>query len=337
MIREYIASFLEGGREPNAEVLKEMSDRFLTTTYRQFMTERALAAPGKFYPSSSTKCVRQSGIRHAGFESAPIDSETLFKFWYGDLVEAGFVGLAQLALQNTPHSIGQNNAHIPVTYGIQHREHPDNPRNGYIDGLINFDHEYHWERFKKGLRPRWLPQGEKEDLLLEVKSMGSYAFNMFLKEGPNDTWGYLGQINSYLRELDIKRFCYVAIDKEKGRIAEWLGDRNERYTRKADVNYDTVINYAAKGEVPPMPTDQELVGVKPNGELNVVCSYCGYREPCMALLGYRIQSKEVRTRYGLKTYYYAIPDEPGVKTVKEEAEDKIRELIPESESGYSRG
>jgi hypothetical protein len=219
-----------------------------------------------------------------------------------------------------------------VKIGKRHQEE----RNGYIDGLINFDHEYHWERFKKGLRPRWLPKGEKEDILLEIKSMGSYAFKMFLNEGPKDTWGYLGQINVYLRELGIKRFCYVAIDKEKGRIAEWVGDIDQRVLDRADLTHDLVIEHSLRGDIPPMPTDQELVGIKNNGELNVVCSYCSYKQACMTLMGNRLEERQIRTRNGMKTLYYAVPDQPGTRSAREEAEDKIKELIPEEPSSYSR-
>lgn len=334
MIREYIERYLtSGNKTADRQVLEEMADRFISVTFRQFMEERGDPEPGKYYPSAATKCARQNGLRYAGMKGETLDSEVIQKFWYGDLAELGFLGLAGLALKDTPHSIGLNNEHLPVTLGKTHRE----TRNGYIDGLLSFDHEYHWETYKKGLRPRWLDAGKKEDILVEIKSMGAWAFNMFQKEGPNDTWGYLGQINSYLRELNVKRYLYVAIDKENGRIDEYLGDYSPRIAAWADETNDLVMATAQKGDVPPVPQGNPHIGLKANGELQLVCSYCGYKEACWTLQNYKLETRYVKARTGQKPIFYVVKDGDGKgQTVREAAQEKIDELAPKDPSEYSR-
>lgn len=303
MIVDYINRYLESeGKELNEAVLAAAGERFTKRLYKQFMTDYVVKVGG-YGAGRATKCARANGYYHAGVEGEPIDAATKFKFWLGDLAEVGALSLAELAFEGTPHSIGLNNEYVDVPIGPgasdgDGKKEPSTVK-GFIDGMLNFNHAYHEEHFGPWVPPNWVKNGD-EDLLLEVKSMGSYPFDLFCKEGPDDTWGYLGQISVYQRALRIRRFVYVAIDREKGRLAEFVGTYQKAFAAKADAVYASVMAAKERGTVPSIPPECAPVMGRSGAELGVVCSYCSYKQKCWEEAGYRLNVNYVRGRTGPK-------------------------------------
>lgn len=318
MIIDYIKRYLRGERTVNQAILASMTTRFADVTHRQFMAPTSPARAGGTYPpSAATKCVRANYGAWVGAPSEPFDPESVFKFWFGDLAELAALGLAQLAFAGTKHSIGENNTMVDVPLGTREEK-----RRGFIDGLIYFNHDEHEALGFPSCRPKnpaWVSKDGDESLLVEFKSMSDFGFREFVEKGPQDTWGYLGQITAYQRALKVRRFVYVAVVPATGESAEYIGTYDPRYATLADANYDAVM-HGAKIGVPPEIPNAGQYGVEASGKLRMLCQYCSRKRWCFGLKGYDIEEKSERGFMGkAKTVYYIsregavpAPESPGL-------------------------
>jgi hypothetical protein len=313
VVVDYILRYLaKSGKTISESVLDVAGERFKKRLYQQFMTDYEVKAGG-YGANRATKCVRANGYYHAGIPQAPMDPEVKFKLWFGDLCELGVLALAELAYEGTPHSIGLNNEFVEVPIGKGELD----PKPGaqekakikaFIDGLLNFNWSYHVDNYG-GEPPEGLERPD-EHLIVEVKSMGSWPFERFVKEGPDDTWGYLGQVSVEQRAMRVRRYIMIAIDRETGRLAEYIGFYNKAVAEKADATYDEVMEAKARGTIPNIPA--ACAPQMKNGSLvlGLLCNYCGYRgEPggatgCWADAGYELSVEYTRGKNGPKPVFY---------------------------------
>jgi hypothetical protein len=321
VIVDYIHRYLAGTRTMHEEVLAEAGRRFVSVTHRQFMSEKAGST--SYHPSAATKCPRANYGQLIGAPAEPFDPQTLIKFWTGDLLELGVLALAQLAFKDTPHSIGQNNAKVDVPLGTKREL-----RTGYIDGLLNFNHRWHREKFN-GAAQTFPPQPDKDDeyLVLEVKSMDSYPFELFSCQGqgcrhrhagctrsqvtgtmgPDDTFGYRGQTTVYQRALEVRRYIMVAVEKGTGALAEHVGVYEREYAVKADAIYDQVMAGIATNTPPPVPDDANHGADPRDGKLRLNCRFCARREWCFGLQGLNLVKRSEKGYMGkVSDQYYAV-------------------------------
>lgn len=306
MIVDYIKRYLSGERSINQAVLAAMTERFASVTHRQFMKASSGTRQGGTYPpSAATKCVRANYGAWIGAPAEPFDPQATFKFWFGDLAELAALGLAQLAFVGTKHSIGENNAMVDVPLGSR-----EETRRGFIDGLLYFNHDEHEALGFPSCRPRtpsWVSKDGDESLLVEFKSMSDFGFREFTEKGPDDTWGYLGQITAYQRALKLRRYVYVAVCPATGDIAEHVGTYDPRFATLADANYDAVMAGAKVGEPPDVPNAGQY-GVEANGKLRMLCQYCARKKWCFDLKGCDVVTRTERGFMGRpKDVHYAVP------------------------------
>lgn len=307
MLAEYILNYLAKTEQSVEDALlkpifDEASARFEKVTRRQFFERKERDTVGKYHPSGATKCQRQNGLRMQGAEAEALSSEVRLKFWYGDILELGMIALGQLAYTDTPHSIGMNNEDVMVKLGKKYQgEH-----RGYIDGAINFNHKWHLEKYGVDLR-RTIKDPWEEFILLELKSMDAWSYSNFKKSGPDDVFGYMGQISKYQQAIESRRYLYLATDKQKGGIHEHVGVYNKKYIAKADEIYDVVMEAAERDTIPNPPRDYELFHWAPSMgrlELGLNCSYCSYKRACVEALGGKLGMTETRGRQGPKPVFF---------------------------------
>lgn len=340
MVLPYIQRYMESDdRKSNPEILLEMSERFAAVTSRQLMEVQEAKASGSYPSGGATKCKRQNALKWLGVKQEPIDWKTKVKFWLGDVVEIGVLGLIAMAWRLTPHSIGLNNERCEIEMGTDLETKATH--GGYPDALINFNHEYHIKEFKEDLRYYNDKTGkpfswcENEELLVgEVKSMADYPFNGggksgqgFRNVGPDDTFGYLGQINNYLRHLQVRRYLYVAMWKDAGEVLTHMGVYNNEIGRQIDRNHDEVFSALDKGTLPDVPNNSNH-GFDRNGRLALNCRFCPVKKECWKRLGYKLIEKPGRPYMGKPTspqfYVERTTGEPTLSNALQDSIDGLR-------------
>jgi hypothetical protein len=131
---------------------------------------------------------------------------------------------------------------------------------------------------------------------VEIKSMSGYSYKRFIEEGLNDSWGYLGQVNVYMKQLllDDKidqpgETIYIAVNKDNLQITERILSYNPEYAHMADENFEKIAACIREKKQPARPIlyEETKKGQKPvRGELHrdnslpIVCSYCDYKYTC---------------------------------------------------------
>lgn len=320
MIWPYVQRYLEK-EDPKLDevILSEMMKRFMDVTYRQFMEARE-EKQGSYPSGGATKCPRHNALKLSGAPSDPIDAKTRIKFWMGDLAELGLLGLIQLAYKDTPHSIGENNVRLEIMHGSEGNPHRQT-HGGYTDGLLNFNHEYHLAEFgvdlreqhgirrdSDGLWPSWCR--EDETLIPEFKSAADYPINGggksgqgFRNVGPDDTFGYLGQVTNYQRHLEIFRYVFIYMWKDTAEILTHVGLFDPSIAEKIDRNHDLVYSCLDKGTIPPVPEDANH-GLEPNRnglKLKLNCRFCAVKKACYDALGYDLEEVQGRPYMGKPT------------------------------------
>lgn len=179
-------------------------------------------------------------------EATPLRPEAHFKFAYGDLVELLMLFLAEAA----GHT-------VEGTQDTQEIEGIKGHRDAVIDGVI-----------------------------VDVKSASSYSFKKF-KEGnlaENDSFGYVGQIQSYLYAgqddpvvTDKERAAFFVADKTLGHLCLDIHPRQK-------IPYDQIYRHkkdmVVKPAPPPRGFDPVPEGKSGNEKLGVNCSYCDFKSKC---------------------------------------------------------
>lgn len=257
-------------------MLKAVADQVVASTKRQFMEVKAQTV-GVIRPSAIGRCARQGWYQFQGMApDEPLPGRTRFVFWYGDLIETAMLGLARLAGCN----LSMLQAEVPVVLNGQ-------TITGHVDAVLT--------------------EGD-ERLVVECKSMSSIGFKRTVESGISNDFGYLDQIQAYMRALDVKRGLFILANKEQGHLHEQIVVRDDSaYLPKAEAYHRGVTGK----EPPPRPYDTELEIVSAKGRaaadamlqsndramivgqggayfkvqtgrrtLKTVCGYCGFKQRC---------------------------------------------------------
>jgi hypothetical protein len=214
---------------------------------RQFMTDEQPVIKGKIRLSSAGKCPRQVAYAFHGIEKKGKESDSRAKiiFWTGDLSELTVVALAKLAgcvLMGT--GLNQITVKLPVNGSVIE---------GHPDGVLIHD---------------------KEQYLLEIKSMSSFSFARFERGEIDD--GYIAQMNAYMECLGLKKCVLVALNKDNGIMGEKVIEKDDSVVEKIRANIKAVL-HSTPEQLPPPPPE-----LAPNndGFYPWVCLYCSYWGHC---------------------------------------------------------
>ena len=199
--------------------------------------------------SLGTPCSRKLWYRVNKTDLAePLASNTLLKFFFGDIIEALALSLAKAA----GHSVVGMQDRLNV-HGIKGH------RDAVIDGVT-----------------------------VDVKSTSSMAFKKFKegKLREDDPFGYISQLSSYVYGgkddplvTDKRRGAFLAIDKQNGHICLDVYDFDEELkTKEEDVKsvVAMVSGPIPEYRIPPVPQSK----TSKNTKLDTQCSYCEFRKAC---------------------------------------------------------
>lgn len=171
--------------------------------------------------------------------------DALYKFLFGDIIEAVTICLAKQA----GYEVTDEQAEVELD-GVK----------GHIDCRIN-------------------------GIVCDVKSCSSYSFNKFangsLLEPGNDPFGYVGQLAGYAEALDSDGGAFIAVDKTLGKIAVLRLSRQQLQgygVRDRLAQAKAVVERAE----PPVEMCYDPVpdGKSGNMKLAVGCSYCKHKLAC---------------------------------------------------------
>lgn len=241
-IQEYLAN---KDKTINEAILEEIKTIASATFKRQFMVEKENSKDLRM--SSAGKCARQLAYKYHSFPESgkELDARAKIIFWTGDLTELTIVSLARIS-GATVIGTGLSQTTCQLNFG-------EKTIYGHPDGII-------------------IDPETRKFLLLEVKSMASYAFERFEK-GEIDQ-GYLCQINLYLKALGLEKAVIVALNKDAGVLSERILDFDPVIAAWAENNIQTVLDSTAEN-LPARPFTPDGKGILPWN-----CLYCAYHKTC---------------------------------------------------------
>ena len=268
MIVDKIYTYLSQEGKTLDEALRYEVEKLAGVSFkRQFMTEENATSRGVLRLSSAGKCARQLAYKYHGIETKgkKMDARAKIIFFQGDLVELMLASIAKLSGCNIV-ATGLHQATVEFKVNGQVIK-------GHTDGLL-------------------IEPGEV--LLVEFKSMSSYAFERFVDGYIDDS--YITQYNTYLSALGFTRCVFVGLNKDNGVLHEMVITRDEVIVEQARMNLLKVIKSTADSlpERPYFPDDK--------GFYPWMCAYCPAHETCLVDPGlaervvvknsYKIKSKE---------------------------------------------
>lgn len=248
--------FRTGGIKEKEGAAEAATERLLRTIGNKIHGEAFTREKGSMYPSDSGKCTRKVQYAYNAVPEEPSLPETSFKFMMGDLLELAVI----YALKHCPGiRISGNNEKMEID--IDGKGHK-----GATDGIVQYKRKNAWS-------PKFN---------LEVKSMSRYGFQNTVKNGIDNTWGYLTQAEVYMRE-QLKRglidkpggTIFLLIDRDTMKFADELVAYTGKYADEADARFKRVKEATAEKR---MVTRDYLL--KADGTLDINCSYCGYKWGC---------------------------------------------------------
>lgn len=201
---------------------------------------------------------------------------TIFKFIYGDLIEALLLFLARLS----GHSVTNRQAEVVVD-GVK----------GHIDADI-------------------------DGVTVDAKSASTYSFRKFADGSliDNDAFGYIEQLAGYCKARGTDG-AFLAADKQNGHIA-YLPIPKEELEAAVDLEKRiTFLKEALESEEEPERCyEDEEEGKSGNRALGVNCSYCSHKFRCWANSNNGLGLRTFLYSGGPK-YLTVVAREPNVKEV----------------------
>lgn len=193
-------------------------------------------------------CERELWYRvNSSGEQAELGPETKGTFFYGDLLEALVIALARAA----GHYVQGEQDRLEV-FGIKGH------RDCVIDGVT-----------------------------IDVKSASSFSFQKFAdgKLRENDPFGYISQLSSYVYGgkddplvTDKTRGAFLVVKKDRFKLCLDVHDFTEDLANK-----ETEIEgrkAMVKGSIPERRSPVPQSKTSANTKLDVLCSYCSFRDTC---------------------------------------------------------
>lgn len=179
-------------------------------------------------------------------EKEPLRAEHYLKFLYGDILEELMLFLAELA----GHEVKGRQDEQEIAGIKGHRD-------AVIDGVI-----------------------------VDVKSASSNSFKKFANGtlAENDSFGYIGQIQSYLHAgqedeqvTDKTRAAFLVVDKTLGHITLDIHPKDENDWVETFEEKKTLV---ASEEIPERGFEPVPYGTSGNLSLGFNCSYCPFKRTC---------------------------------------------------------
>jgi hypothetical protein len=209
--------------------------------------------------SSCGKCARALAYKYHGVPGygKELDARSLLNFLFGDIMEAAIVTVANLAGCDIRYT-GKNQKDISIE----------------IDGVTVTGH----------------PDGIKDDVLFECKSMNDRAFKDFENEQIDES--YLAQANMYMGVIGLKRCCFVAVNKNVSVVKEVIVSFDKKIFDSAYMNLKKVVS--SKSELP-----EPAYSILDSGFYPWQCLYCEHWKLCRpnaarVLVGKAYRLKEIK-------------------------------------------
>jgi len=277
MIIDKIQSYIFDKKFTIEEAIRYEIEKIAGASFkRQFMEENDKDATGKLWFSSLGKCARQVAFGYHGVEKAgkEIDGRAKMIFWMGDLIELTIVCLAKLAGCNIiATGLQQTRVSLPINGD------PEKVVSGRPDGLLI---------------------DSKEILLVEVKSMSSFAFDRFEREGEAGLdQSYIVQVNLGMEACGVKRCVVVGFNKDNGVMHEIIIEKTDAALKIAADNVKAILASTPE-TLPPPPASLDF---DPKTRFYPwQCLYCAYWMKCrtnaekVVVRGsYKLQEKKLKT------------------------------------------
>lgn len=203
--------------------------------------------------SSHFYCPRQIHYDLTGADKEALAPRAYDAFAYGHAVEALVVAkcvLAGLPVEYPSANNGQFRGNLVFD---------GDPLRGSVDMVLNVD----------GVR-----------IPVEIKSMADFGFDKAKKEGVENTFGYLDQLQNYIAMLKAPYGIFICVKKSTGHMIEQHVKPDEAAVARAEQAYA-----AAKRGLPPRPEwATTRVVASPGGKVerveDVRCGYCSRRAVC---------------------------------------------------------
>jgi hypothetical protein len=234
-----IYNVLDKGAEPTEKYVKELSDN-LSKIIADTIRNYQKERKGTLRMSNVGRpCTRQLWYEANGEKGEDLPPPLKLRFMYGNVVEEILLYLAKEAGHTVTHEQEEVELH-----GIK----------GHMDAVI-------------------------DDVVVDVKSASSYAFNKF-KDGTladNDSFGYIAQISGYAKALNKNQGAFLAMDKNSGELALLKVNTD---IMDIDEKVKTVKALVNSPELPSRSFRPEPDGMSGNMKLGSSCRYCGFKRSC---------------------------------------------------------
>lgn len=172
------------------------------------------------------------------------DGRTLFKFFYGDMLEE----LALNVAEDAGHTVTgrQERAIYEIGDGWIVR--------GRIDAII-------------------------DNVVVDVKSVTKYSEEKFKHGLVNDPFGYYQQLNGYATALGYDKAGFLTVQKELGHVNYYPIDVNKALFK---MQTDHAVEVVAMDSPDPIPRLDSVPASKTskNRKLCTSCSYCNFKKEC---------------------------------------------------------
>lgn len=246
--------------EVNPELVQEFGQRVAAKIASRLVEQRN--GPGRLRMSNVGRGERQLWYEIKGYD-AETEREELtpsnkIKFLFGDILEEMLIFLAKEAGHEVTHE--QEKVEL-------------NGINGSTDCVI-------------------------DDVVVDVKSASSFAFNKFKNHGlpDDDPFGYMEQLAGYSEALGKRNGAFLAIDKQLGHITldYYPYAELERYNVPARIDY--LKDVLEGDQIPERCYVDKEDGKSGNRVLGVNCSYCPFKKGCWS---------DTNNGVGLRTFLYS--------------------------------
>lgn len=238
-----IYKLLEGKSIADPNVLSKFGKQLGEVFEKRFSADLEKRQPTLRMSNIGKPCIRQLWYELNNYEGEKPDGKAIYKFAFGDIIEA----LTLVLAEGAGYEVKDYQKEISI-----------NEIKGHIDAVIS-------------------------GVLVDVKSASPYSFNKFkdgslLEEG-QDPFGYVGQLAGYSHALNLPA-AWIAINKVSGEICilHLPKDRAESYDIQSRIN--TVRKAISSSDVPDRCYEDEPDGKSGNRKLAVGCSYCSFKQEC---------------------------------------------------------
>ena len=309
-----ILEYLQNPSQPlcsveQAEVARELIVATYAENFRKWSTPNDYQS-GRHPISAhaSTKCYLQSWFKHNQFPKEKLSPRTQSVFRIGGIVEVELYAMALFAGAEVTNWQQQMSI---VRAGW--------PTNNFLD----FIHKSPIDGKRR---------------VVDAKTMASFSYERMLKQGVDDSFGYLGQMSSYIEWclendlVDCDEGIFLCFKKDTGHIGESVVRMDPLLIKQANASAQTIQQHTeykvctapheeditrcevcrgvplvdvggADSRRPPRPPGYEPVDVKGRWKLGLQCTYCDYKFSCWTRPHQRVQIEV--TDHGLPAPQYS--------------------------------